>query len=285
MGLEAGSGSGIGEPASAPRHPWRRFVVMGDSFTEGLDDPDPRSPGEYRGWADRVAEELSVGVHDFAYANLAVRGKLLREVVEGQLGPALALKPDLVSIQAGGNDMLHPGADPDKLAAIVERAVQTFRFQGVDVLIFVGPDSGRSTVMGQFRTKIAVFNENLRGIAEHNDALIADLWAMTELHDQRMWSPDRLHPSSMGHHAVAAMVLETLNVPHSLEPLSPKPLPEKGWRKARAGDILWAREYLMPWVMRGIRHEDPTGGFGAKRPAAEPLYDRPLESGTGETWQ
>ena len=99
-----------------PPHPWRRFVAMGDSFTEGLDDPEPGSSGGYRGWADRVAEELSVGVPDFAYANLAVRGQQLHEVLETQLGQALRLGPDLVSLQAGGNDLLHPGADPDKLA-------------------------------------------------------------------------------------------------------------------------------------------------------------------------
>ena len=38
------------------------YVAVGDSFTEGMDDPyadgDPR--GEYRGWADRVAEHLAV---------------------------------------------------------------------------------------------------------------------------------------------------------------------------------------------------------------------------------
>lgn len=255
----------------APPHPWRRYVALGDSFTEGLDDPEPRSPGGYRGWADRVAEELGVGVADFAYANLAVRGQMLHQVVATQLGPALTLRPDLVSIQAGGNDLLHPGADPDKLAGILERAVETLASQGITVLIFVGPDSGRSTVLGQFRTKIAIYNENLRSIAGHHDALIADLWAMTELHDPRMWSPDRLHPSSIGHHAVAGMVLNTLNVPHTLVPNVPKPLPDMGWREARAGDIQWARDYLVPWVLRGIRRESPSGGFGAKRPVPAPV--------------
>ncbi|MDJ0312378.1 SGNH/GDSL hydrolase family protein [Arthrobacter sp. H35-D1] len=261
-----------------PPHPWRRFVAMGDSFTEGLDDPEPLNPGGYRGWADRVAEELSVGVPGFAYANLAVRGQLLHEVVETQLGPALTLKPDLVSIQAGGNDLLHPRADPDKLAGILERAVEILRFQGVAVVIFVGPDSGRSTVLGQFRTKIAVYNENLRSIAEQNDAVIADMWAMTELHDPRMWSPDRLHPSSMGHHAVATMVLETLNVPHTLRPNLPKPLPERSWREAREEDLLWAREYLVPYVLRSIRHEPANGGFGAKRPVPAPWDTTPPTS-------
>ena len=281
MGSEqdAEHGQVPGHLQSLPPHPWSRFVAMGDSFTEGLDDPEPLSPGGYRGWADRVAEELSVGVPGFSYANLAVRGELLHEVVDTQLGQALTLKPDLVTIQAGGNDLIHPGADPDKLAALLEGAVETLCFQGVSVVLFAGPDSGKSTVLGQFRTKIAIFNENMRSIAERNDAIIADLWAMSELHDPRMWSADRLHPSSIGHHAVAAMVLETLNVPHTLLPYSPKPLPGKSWREARAGDILWAREYFMPWMLAGIRRQPSNGGFGAKRPIPAPLATNPLTTG------
>ena len=60
---------------------WRRFVALGDSFTEGLMDevgPD----GRHRGWADRVAEALAArasaeGADGIEYANLAVRGRLV----------------------------------------------------------------------------------------------------------------------------------------------------------------------------------------------------------------
>ena len=58
-------------------HPWRRMVAIGDSFTEGIGDPIPGTSDDHRGWADRVAEVLGAQVDDFAYANLAVRGKLI----------------------------------------------------------------------------------------------------------------------------------------------------------------------------------------------------------------
>jgi lysophospholipase L1-like esterase len=261
-------------------HPWHRFVVLGDSFTEGLGDPEPHDLRAVRGWADRVAEELSVGQPDFAYANLAVRGLLLREVIDTQLPQAISLHPDLVSIQAGGNDLLHPGADPDKLAGSLERAVTELRALDATVVVFVGPDSGRSTIMGQFRTKIAIFNENVRSIAERHDAVVADLWAMTELHDPGMWSPDRLHPSPMGHHAVAAMVLDTLNVHHTLVPMKPKDLPAQSWRQARAGDLLWAREYFMPWVLEGIKNRSHSDGFVAKRPLPAPVFGTAVPPGS-----
>jgi lysophospholipase L1-like esterase len=69
--------------------------------------------GGLRGWADRLAEELAAGCQDFAYANLAVRGRLLEQILGEQVGPALALKPDLITLSAGGNDMVFHGTDPD----------------------------------------------------------------------------------------------------------------------------------------------------------------------------
>jgi lysophospholipase L1-like esterase len=96
---------------NAHAHPWRRMVSIGDSFTEGIGDPDPTTPGHHRGWADRIAEELGAQVPDFAYANLAVRGKLIRQIVADQIEPALALHPDLITFSAGGNEVIRPGSD------------------------------------------------------------------------------------------------------------------------------------------------------------------------------
>src|SRR6187401_98037 len=104
-------------------HPWRRMVALGDSFTEGIGDPEPDSPNGHRGWADRTAEVLSQQVDDFAYANLAVRGKLIAQIVEAQVEPAIALKPDLITFSAGGNDVIRPGSDPDVVAQFFEDAV------------------------------------------------------------------------------------------------------------------------------------------------------------------
>ena len=83
----------VDDPAA---HPWRRYVAIGDSFSEGIGDPDPDRPGYHRGWADRVAETLAEGTQNFAYANLAVRGKLIAQIRDEQIAPALELRPDLV---------------------------------------------------------------------------------------------------------------------------------------------------------------------------------------------
>ena len=74
-----------------------RYVALGDSFTEGIGDPDPASRNGLRGWADVVAAHLAFHNPEFRYANLAIRGHTMDAVIAGQLRPAIILQPDLVS--------------------------------------------------------------------------------------------------------------------------------------------------------------------------------------------
>lgn len=253
------------------QHPWSRYVALGDSFTEGIGDPEPASPGGNRGWADRVAEVLSQGTEDFAYANLAVRGKLIRQIVDEQIEPALALHPDLITISAGGNDVIRPGTDPDDIAARFDDAIKRLSRDSATIVLLTGTDVGFSPVFRGFRGKVAIYNENLRAIAAKYDCVVADQWALTEIQDARMWAPDRLHLNSLGHHTVARMVLAALNVPNSLEPRRPGPMPGTTWRQARTEDLAWAREYLVPWVLRRVRHQSSGDHVLPKRPEADPF--------------
>ena len=248
------------------QHPWRRFVAIGDSFTEGIGDPSPASPGGHRGWADRVAEVLAASVADFAYANLAVRGKVIAQIVADQVEPALALSPDLVTVCAGGNDVIRPGTDPDEIAEQLEDAVIRLGSDGATVVVFTGVDTGFSPVFRRFRAKVAIYNENVRAIAERHDCIVADQWALKEIQDPRFFTDDRLHMNPLGHHEVARMVLRALNVPNDLKPMQPEPLPALSWRQARANDLVWARVHMVPWVLRRLRHQSSGDHATAKLP-------------------
>ncbi|HEX4057001.1 MAG TPA: SGNH/GDSL hydrolase family protein [Galbitalea sp.] len=245
---------------------WARYVAIGDSFTEGIGDPEAKSPGGYRGWADRVAEVLSTHTSDFAYANLAVRGKLIQQISDAQVEPALALHPDLITISAGGNNILRPGSDPDVVADQLDAMVQRLRSDNATVLLFTGPDIASTPVLSRVRGKAAIFNENVRAVGLQRGAIIADMWALRELADPRMWAPDRLHFSPIGHNTIARMVLNTLDVPNDLKPWEPEPMPVIRWRQARAEDIVWARTHFAPWVMRRLRGRSSGDNIEAKRP-------------------
>ncbi|EXF25669.1 SGNH hydrolase [Nesterenkonia sp. AN1] len=275
-----------GIPAT-PRHPWTRYVALGDSFTEGIGDPDQTRPGYHRGWADRVAEELALGAAavegspKFSYANLAVRGKLIGQIRDEQLAPALELRPDLITLCAGGNDVIRPGGDPDETARILDTMVQILSTTGATIVLFNGPDVRETPVVGSIRGKVAIFNENVRTIAARHDALVADMWSLRELTRPEMWDEDRLHFSALGHHTIARMVLDTMNVEHDLEPSEPRPVPVQSWRAARVGDAVWARHHLFPWAVRRLRGRSSGDGIHAKRPTFEPLFGGSMPPGGG----
>src|SRR5512145_100241 len=117
-------------PSGPPRPPWRRFVAIGDSFTEGVGDERP--DGTLRGWADLVAASLASRAPGLQYANLAIRGRRFHRVLAEQVPAALEMNPDLVSFAAGGNDALRPGFDLDRMMSRLDHTVQAFRESGAD---------------------------------------------------------------------------------------------------------------------------------------------------------
>ncbi|MCG3753893.1 MULTISPECIES: SGNH/GDSL hydrolase family protein [Amycolatopsis] len=243
-----------------------RLVCIGDSFTEGVGDDDPSARNGVRGWADRVAEVLAAGEPGFQYANLAVRGKLLPQVLNEQIEPALAMKPDLVTVYAGGNDLMRPRVDIDSLADSYERAVARFRAAGAQVLLFTGVDGVEDALFRQIRGRVAIYNEHVRGIAARHETLLVDMWSMRQLRDRRMWSPDRLHLNAAGHTEIAIAVLDALGVQHSLTHAALGPRPRLSTREQRAANLRWGREHALPWIGRRLRGESSGDTIAPKYP-------------------
>jgi lysophospholipase L1-like esterase len=250
----------------------KNFVALGDSFTEGVGDPYP--DGTWRGWADRFAAHLDASSPGLRYANLAIRGKILSQVAEEQLPAAIALAPDLVTIAAGGNDLLRPKADPDALAATFEQAVAALREAGSQVIVFSGFDPGGFPLIRLIRGKAAAFSAQLRQVATKYDCLHVDLWSMRVLADPRDWCEDRLHLAPDGHRRVALRACEVAGMSVSedwREPLPPDPAGAPHWISARQQDVQWARTYAVPWVRRRLRGVSSGDGAEPKRPDLRPL--------------
>lgn len=260
--------------------PFQRFVALGDSLTEGLCDPAPTGTHPWRGWADRVAETLA-GLAEtegtpFAYANLAVRGRLLTEVIAEQVPTALELRPDLVSLIGGGNDVLRPGVDLDVLAARLDGAVEALTAAGATVLLATAYDPRGMTLVRRTRGVAAVFTANIWTIARRHGACVLDLWGMQALYHPQLWAPDRIHLTAAGHERVAQHALHTLGVPVGLQwrvPLPPGPARSR--RAALAEDAAWLRDHVLPWVGRRVRGQSSGDGLQPKRPVPGPV-DIPL---------
>jgi len=248
------------------------FVAIGDSFTEGLDDLHP--DGSVRGWADRVAELIAARQGHVRYANLAVRGKVLDQIVHDQFPAALTTHADLITFSAGANDILRPGSDPDAVAVRFDAALTTLRTTGARILVFVGMDPGRTPVVRLIRGKIAIYNEHVRAIAARQGCEIVDLWALTPLRDPRAWGKDRVHLSPEGHDRVARLVAQLLSIPAE-DPLAGWPHPASP--KTRRDDLQWTRDYFLPWLGRRLRGRSTGDGFLPKRPELKALQVGPLQ--------
>lgn len=241
------------------------YVAVGDSFTEGVGDPGP--DGAFVGWADRFAVLLAdrQPEGDFNYTNLAVRGKLLDQIVEDQLSQAKELAPDLVSFCAGGNDIIRPGVDPDEVAERFERAVADLTSHVGTVMVTTGFDTRGVPVLKHMRGKIATYNGHIRAVADRYGCHVLDLWSLKTIQDRRAWDGDRLHLSPEGHTRVALRAYQVLGLEVPADPDQPwPPLPPRGTLEARRDNIHWAREYLVPWIGRRLRGESSGDHVAAK---------------------
>jgi lysophospholipase L1-like esterase len=149
-----------------------RLVCIGDSFTEGMCD-DLRHDGNYLGWADRVAHALAsqaaAGEESVEYANLAVRGKLLDQVVDEQVEHAVSFAPTIVTFHAGPNDVLRRGTDLDDLFGRYASAVQRVHEASDTVVLFtsIGRAGGTGRLAQMLAERFARFNANVRKVAAH----------------------------------------------------------------------------------------------------------------------
>ena len=252
---------------------WTRFVALGDSTTEGLEDPYPDGRG-YRGWADRLAERLDSERPGVLYANLAVRGKLARQVREEQLGPALALEPDLVSVLVGINDTLRRECAVETVAAELDGIHEALRGAGVDVLTFTYPDPVPINPLARTaRERLLALNEAIREMAARHGLLVAELDRHPVSSDPRVWHADRLHANPDGHARIARAAADALGLepdgPPWHEPLPPAAAARR--HRVAADHLVWGGRYLAPWLLRRARGRSSGDGIVAKRPELTPV--------------
>lgn len=252
---------------------WDSYVAIGDSFTEGMADPvDPDDPNNLMfGWADRLAWELSrrrvaAGLEPLKYANLAIRGRKLTQVAAEQVAPALQMQPALLSIVAGGNDLVRVPRDPDRLSRLLESIVVSAREAGCDVLMGTIQDSKGSPIISSMRPYTAEFNANIWSIAQRHGCYVLDQWGLRPIRTMNPWADDRFHLRAVGHeimmnHALRALGLEP-NFPEYDQMFHDSGVTRWSFRQNRD----WAKNHLWPWVKRHARGRSSGDGRVAKFP-------------------
>ncbi|MPY79324.1 MAG: SGNH/GDSL hydrolase family protein [Actinophytocola sp.] len=258
------------------------FVALGDSFTEGMNDELP--DGTFLGWADRIAVMLAEDNPDFAYANTAVRGKTLGAIIDEQLPIALEVRPDLVAVCAGGNDILVPGTNVDDVAARFDDMIRQLTKAGIDVVVFTGPDMREVSVVNRIRYRVALYNAHLHATVARYDTRVVDLWAMDVLRDPRAFCEDRLHFSTEAHRRIALRTAEVLGIETKADWREPWPEVEQpNWLTMRRSDIEWTKTHLLPWIGRHLRRSSAGDGLRPKRPNLEPFVPNARHGGRTPT--
>lgn len=251
---------------------YQRYVALGDSFTEGVGDVDLARPNGVRGWADRFAEQMAARFPGFRYANLAIRGRKLDAILAEQIEPALAMRPDLVTMYAGGNDMLRPSVDLDALIGKYDAALGRLAATGAHLVLWTAHDPSASRMYAPLRGRFATYNELVREVADHHDATLIDFWRMRDYHGWDLWSADRLHMNAAGHQRMAMAVLDALGIEHSLElPTLPPPAPPVPRREALRANLAWTRKEALPWVHRRLTGRSSGDSLDPRRPELAPV--------------
>lgn len=251
-----------------------KFIALGDSLTEGLSDKYP--DGSYRGWADRVADDLSLAESNFQYANFAVRGKLLEQVISDQLSVALPLitgTDTVVSFHAGANNVLRPKLDIKKVVSDYQKAVIRLTETGAIVLVFTVREVANPKTKAEFywNERFGPFNANVREVSVKTGAILLDANSYDVFGDPRMLAKDRLHLSPEGHRRVAQGVLKVLGMPYdasyteAMGPHKQAPAALRG-----VATVLWGLAFLVPWAIRRLSGKSSGDRRVAKAPALSP---------------
>jgi lysophospholipase L1-like esterase len=246
-------------------HPtYSSLVAVGDSFTEGMSDLLP--DGSYRGWADLLAGRMAARTPGFRYANLAVRGKLIGQIVDEQVDVAAAMDADVITLVGGLNDTLRPKCDMVRVRDLLTQAVERLA-PSCGQLVLMRSPGRRGPVLERFRPRMEELFEVVDDLAERHGALVVDLYGAASLGDPRLWDVDRLHLTAEGHRRVAEAVWQRLGYqPEDTEwhlPMQATPPP--GWAARRVADARFARQHLLPWIGRRLTGRSSGDGLPPKR--------------------
>ncbi|MEO8689081.1 MAG: SGNH/GDSL hydrolase family protein [Solirubrobacteraceae bacterium] len=188
---------------------WRRLAVLGDSVAEGVRE----LLDGYRdlSWVDRIA----AAAPGLAVLNLGRRNLLTAEVRASQLEPALAYRPDLAIVAAGGNDALRRSFDPGAVERELVAIVGPLRRAGADVLLLELMDIVTSGLVPREHAaaldgRMRPLAELTRRVARRHGAILVEMRGHPTSADPGVYASDRLHLNARGHAIVGSEAIRAL---------------------------------------------------------------------------
>ncbi|MFW2514642.1 GDSL-type esterase/lipase family protein [Demequina sp. SO4-13] len=238
------------------------IVALGDSITLGVGDGIQASGGDV-GWAAHTARALGATM----FLNLAANGTRAGQLAHSQLPLALAARPDVVLVTAGGNDVLRGDFDAVRVELDLRETLEQLSAPGRAVVTVTLDRIGLfdllpRAVAAVMARRVAAANGAIRGAAVATGTIVVDGALVFRQAGAAAWHIDRIHPSAAGHRAIAAAAVAQLSSrwsplgPIELPPPPPRTVDRAKWL-IRNGAPWAARRSrdLIPQVAQAVTHE------------------------------
>jgi lysophospholipase L1-like esterase len=255
---------------------YRSYVALGDSLTEGLGDFDFEVSRFGCGWADRLAELFARVAYEsgenFDYANLALRGTSLYEILTAQLEDALKLKPDLVTIFAGSNDFMRPKSSHPEMRALLRGAIERLHASGAHVILVNTVNPVHLRLFRPLSYKSRAMAELINSVGAEYEVPVLDLFGMNEFSNLEFWCEDMVHFSGHGHIRIANRAAQMLGLDQGFDELEIALM-----ERPNRGPIAvtkWTFQHVMPYLIRRIRRRSSGDGLEPKHDSYVTLISR-----------
>lgn len=245
---------------------YRSYVAIGDSLTEGLGDFDFALSRFGCGWADRLAELLARSAHEagesFKYANLALRGSSMIDILTAQLEDAIVMKPDLVTIMAGANDFMRSQKQHPELRSLLRGAIARLHEQGTHVLVANTVNPTHISLFRPLLPKARKMSELIDAVATEYGAPILNIFEIKEFRHLELWCDDRVHFSGHGHIKIANRAARLLSIEHGYDEVELDQI--VGPDRSLTAKLAWVVRDVFPYIGRRIRGTSSGDGLEPK---------------------
>ncbi|MBA3944161.1 MAG: SGNH/GDSL hydrolase family protein [Herpetosiphonaceae bacterium] len=191
-----------------------RFVAIGDSLTEGIWD---WGQGDcHAGFAYVLADQLRQQEPGLEFHNLGAGGARTADVLQKQVNQAIQLKPDILTLLVGANDV---PATPEPLFRQQYDQLIARINGGVKGLVLVGNIPNAAQLLPEqwvpyqslLAERVQVMNATIMQATQRYGIALVDLYSHPATADRRNVSKDGLHPNPRGYRLLAQAFADVLS--------------------------------------------------------------------------
>jgi lysophospholipase L1-like esterase len=224
-----------------------QVVALGDSISFGVGDTGGHENAIGPGWVGRIAHDLGA----VRFLNFSRNGARVRDLTGSRLSAALEVRPDLVLICIGGNDVLRGNFDPTEIKSGLLKLISQFASINAAVVLvnlphLAGPLRIPALIRNVFEARATILNDILEEVCSDGSAEYVCLSGISAIKEHHFWHVDKMHPSPVGHQLIADKVRRSLSLPRrTRKKISFEDKSRSRWRTAR-----WLLVKGSIWVLR-----------------------------------